>query len=314
VFSTRLAAPSLVLLVASWVLAPAPASAAPTSGTGGDIAVGPAAEPTVTLVGAGDIAVCGTNDIDLATATLVQGILDDDPTAVAFTAGDNVYPDGSPTYFANCYEPTWGAFKERTRPGIGNHEFYRNPGAAGYFEYFGARAGPAGRGYYRFNAGTWKVYSLTSECSAKSTCYLQQLKWLKSDLRNKPRECVLAIWHRPLFSTSVHGNNVRMRKVFAALYAAGAEVVVNGHDHGYQRFKPVDSLGVVDATNGIREFVVGTGGASLYDFPTDSPLIKVRDNSSHGVLELTLAAGSYSWEFLAVPGDNFTDTGRADCH
>jgi hypothetical protein len=105
-----------------------------------------------------------------------------------------------------------------------------------------------------------------------------------------------------------------MRKVFAALYAAGAEVVVNGHDHGYQRFKPVDSLGVVDATNGIREFVVGTGGASLYDFPTDSPLIKVRDNSSHGVLELTLAPGSYSWEFLAVPGDTFTDTGRADCH
>jgi hypothetical protein len=158
------------------------------------------------------------------------------------------------------------------------------------------------------------VYSLTSECGAKSACYRKQLRWLKADLVNKPRQCVMAVWHRPLFSTGEHGNSGRMRQVFAALYDAGADLVVNGHDHGYQRFKPLDSLGVEDATNGIRQFVAATGGASLYDFPTDSPLLDKRDNTSHGVLKLTLAPGSYSWDFVPVPGDTFTDTGTADCH
>ena len=124
----------------------------------------------------------------------------------------------------------------------------------------------------------------------------------------------MAIWHRPLFSTGEHGDSVRMRKVFAALYDAGAELVVNGHDHGYQRFKPADSMGVEDPTNGVREIVVATGGASLYAFETDSALIATRDNSSHGVLKLTLGPSSYGWEFVPVPGDMFTDEGTADCH
>ena len=317
----RSAAIPLALFVAASLITPASALAVSTAG-GGDgnsqavsaAPAGPAPEPTVMLVGAGDIAVCGTNEIDSATAALVQNVLDADSTAMVFTAGDNVYPDGSLTHFNNCYEPTWGAFKSRTRPGLGNHEYYNNPGAAGYFEYFGAQAGPSARGWYKFNAGTWKVYQLTSECRAQSTCYLKQLRWLKRDLRNKPRQCVMAVWHRPLFSTGEHGDSVRMRKVFAALYAAGAELVVNGHDHGYQRFKPIDSLGVEDAASGIREIVVATGGAALYDFPTDSDLIATRDNTSHGVLKLNLAPGSYSWEFVPVPGDTFTDEGTADCH
>lgn len=287
-------------------MGPAPVGAA--------VVAGSSSGDSVTLVGAGDIAVCGSNVTDTATAALVQDVLDADSSAIAFTAGDNVYPDGSQTQFNNCYEPTWGSFKARTRPGIGNHEFYNNPGAAGYFAYFGSNAGPDGRGYYKFNAGTWKVYQLTSECRAKSTCYADQLRWLKRDLRNKPRECVMAVWHRPLFSTGEHGDSVRMRKVFAALYDAGAELVVNGHDHGYQRFKPIDSLGVEDAANGIREIVVATGGAALYEFPTDSDLIATRDNTSHGVLKLTLATDSYSWEFVPAAGDTFTDTGSASCH
>ena len=305
---------SLALLVGASLLGPTVSWAKQTSGTGDGLAAGPLPGPTVTLVGAGDIAVCGSNENDSATADLVQDVLNSDTTAIAITAGDNVYPDGSLTHFNNCYEPTWGVFKARTRPGIGNHEFYGNPGAVGYFQYFGDRAGPSGRGYYKFNAGTWKVYSLTSECGTQSDCYLQQLRWLKFDLRNKPRQCVMAIWHRPLFSTGEHGNSVRMRKVFAALYNAGAELVVNGHDHGYQRFEPADSLGAEDAVNGMREFVAATGGASLYDFETYSPLLATRDNSSHGVLKLTLAPGSYTWEFLAVPGDAYRDTGTADCH
>lgn len=312
-FATR-----LLFLLAASLLAPASALAAPTAGTGGEtgaaLSAGATSGATATLVGTGDIAVSGSNERDSATAALVQAVLDDDPSAIAFTSGDNVYPDGSLTNFNNCYEPTWGAFKARTRPGIGNHEYYRNPGAAGYFEYFGDRAGPPGRGYYKFNAGSWKVYSLTSECGAKSTCYLTQLRWLKKDLRDKPRECVMAIWHRPLFSTGEHGPSVRMRKVFAALYDAGAEIVVNGHDHGYERFKPADSMGVEDATNGVREFVSATGGASLYAFASESPLLDVRDNTSHGVLKLTLAPGSYSWEFVPIPRDSFTDSGTADCH
>ena len=296
----------LALLAIATLIAPASVAAVSTAGTGSG--------QTVTLVGTGDIAVCGTNVIDSATAALVQEVLDYDATAIAFTVGDNVYPDGGPTYFNDCYEPTWGAFKGRTRPGIGNHEFYNNPGAAGYFEYFGSQAGPAGRGWYRFNVGTWKIYSLTSECSAQSACYRKQLRWLKADLRNKPRGCVMAFWHRPLFSTGEHGDSVRMRKVFAALYDAGAELVVNGHDHGYQRFKPVDSLGVEDAANGVREIVAATGGAALYPFTSDNSLVAVRDNTSHGVLRLDLAPGSYNWEFLPVAGDTFTDSGTADCH
>ena len=310
-------APFVLLLAVTALIAPAPASAVSTSGAGDGNAratyTGTAVQPTVTLVGAGDIAVCGTSH-DSQTAALVQSVLDSDTTAIAFTAGDNTYPDGSSAYFNTCYEDTWGVFKARTRPGIGNHEYYRNPGAAGYFDYFGAQAGPERRGWYKFNAGTWRVYQLTSECGAQSSCYRKQLRWLKSDLRNKPSQCVLAIWHRPLFSTGEHGDSVRMRNVFAALYDAGAELVVNGHDHGYQRLKPVDSLGVEDALNGIREIVTATGGASLYDFPSDSPLVDVRDNTSHGVLKLTLAPGSYSWEFVPVEGDTFTDSGTANCH
>jgi hypothetical protein len=267
----------------------------------------------VTLVGAGDIAVCGTG-YDTETGALVENVLDSDTTAIAFTAGDNVYPDGSLNYFNSCYEETWGAFKARTRPGIGNHEYYGNPGAAGYFDYFGALAGPKGRGYYRFTAGTWRVYQLTSECSAKSACYRKQLRWLKADLVNKPHQCVMAIWHRPLFSTGEHGDSVRMRNVFAALYNHGADLVVNGHDHGYQRFTPVDSLGSEDSVNGIREIVAATGGAGLYAFPTNSDLIAVRNNTSHGVLKLTLAPGSYTWEFTPIAGDSFTDSGTDICH
>jgi hypothetical protein len=263
---------------------------------------------TATLVGAGDIASCGSN-ADSQTAALAQSI-----PGIVFTAGDNVYLDGSPTYYTNCYAPTWGMFRSRTRPVPGNHDYYNNPGAKGYFGYFRRRAGPAGRGYYKYDAGAWRIYALTSECAPSSACYQNQYAWLKNDLATSPHDCVLAIWHRPRFSTGPHGSSTRMATIFQLLYDSGAEIVLSGHDHMYERYTPLDGSGTPDPVNGLREFVVGTGGASLYGFKTDSPLIEVRDNTSHGVLRLDLSEGSYTWQFLPAGSGSFSDSGVGNCH
>ena len=259
-----------------------------------------------TLVGAGDIASCaGTADSD--TAAVAAGV----PGAIVFTAGDNVYPGGTPDNFANCYDPAWGSLKSRTKPGIGNHEYEGVPGATGYFSYFGAAAGADQTGWYKYDAGTWRVYALSSECTSV-TCP-QQLAWLKADLGAEPHLCTIAIWHRPRFSTGPHGNSTRMDAIWQLLAANSAEIVVNGHDHMYERFTPLDGTGAA-AANGLREFVVGTGGASLYAFKTDNPLIDVRDNNSHGVLRLDLTQGGYSWQFLPSGTATFTDSGTGTCH
>jgi hypothetical protein len=266
------------------------------------------------MVGAGDIATC-TNTHDSETANLVSAVLGADANATAFTGGDNVYPDGAAANYTNCYEPSWGAFKARTRPIPGNHDYLNNPGAAPYFAYFGANAGPAGKGWYRYESGTWRVYALNSECRPTSACFAEQLSWLKANLAAEPHRCVLAMWHQPRFSTGPHGSSTRMAQVFQALYDAGADVVVTGHDHGYQRFMPANPSGSPDATRGMREFVVGTGGAELYEWKTDSTLLEVRGNVSFGVLQLQLTPGSYSWQFESVPGPTgFSDSGTGTCH
>jgi Calcineurin-like phosphoesterase len=266
------------------------------------------------MVGAGDIATC-TNSHDSETANLVAGVLSADTSATAFTGGDNVYPDGTAQNFTNCYEPSWGPFKARTRPIPGNHDYLNSPGAGPYFAYFGANAGPAGQGWYRYESGTWRIYALNSECAPDSACFAAQLGWLKTDLAAEPHRCVLAMWHRPRFSTGPHGSSTRMAEVLQTLYDYGADVVVTGHDHGYQRFMPANPSGVADAARGMRQFVVGTGGAELYEWKTDSTLLEVRGNVSFGVLELHLTPGSYSWQFVAVPGPTgFTDSGSEACH
>jgi len=267
-----------------------------------------------TLIGAGDIASCShTRDSD--TAAVVASALATDRAMSAFTVGDNVYPDGSAQFFTNCYEPTWGTFKADTRPVVGNHEYYNNPAAAPYFAYFGANAGSPGQGWYRYESGTWRVYSLNSECVNGSACYVAQLNWLKADLAAEPHRCVMAMWHRALFSTAAHGNSSRMSDIYKALFDAGADLVISGHDHGYQRFAPADVNGTPDAARGIREFVVGTGGAGLYAFKTESALLEVRDNTTYGALRLLLQPGGYAWEFMPVPAPGaFTDSGTATCH
>ena len=241
------------------------------------------------------------------TATQAAGV-----SGIVFTAGDNVYPDGSAANFNNCYGPSWGALKSRTRPGVGNHEYANNPGAAAYFSYFGDSAGKAGDGWYDYEAGTWRIYALNSEC--KGAQCSAQYAWLKANLAAEPHRCVLAIWHRPPLSTGPHGNSPLLANVFKLLYANGADVLVNGHDHMYERFAPFNPSLASDPQRGLREFVVGTGGGGLYSYVSDSSLLEVRNNTSHGVLRFDLAPGAYSWQFIPAGGATFTDSGTASCH
>ena len=308
----KFAATLLIALASSLGTAPPTAGMAGTTADAGAVdefgpqpASAASSASTVTLVGAGDIASCSSG-ADSKSAALIKSI-----PGIVFTAGDNVYPYGSAANYAKCYGPTWGAFKKRTRPVVGNHDYEHNPAA--YFAYFGARAGQPGRGYYAYDVGTWRVYALNSELDPPSTAFTQQYDWLENDLAANPTQCVIAIWHRPEFSTGPHGDSARMSRFFQLLYDNGAEIVINGHDHMYERYTPIDPAGTADPTRGIREFVVGTGGASLYAYKTSSPLVVVRNNTSHGVLKLTLSSGSYAWQFIPSTG-TFTDSGTATCH
>ncbi len=262
-----------------------------------------------TLVGTGDIATCpGTGDE--ATADLI-----DDIDGTIFTTGDNAYPDATDANFQNCYEPSWGRHKPRTYPSPGNHE-YHIPGASGYFDYFGAAAGDPAEGYYSYELGNWHIVSLNSMCEEAGGCGEDSpmVSWLKGDLAASSNTCTLAYWHHPLFSSGYHGNQDKMKPTWDALYAANVDVVLNGHDHAYERFAPQDPSGVADSARGIREFVVGTGGADLRPFETIQPNSEVRNADTHGVLRLTLQATSYDWEFVPVAGKMFTDSGSASCH
>ena len=263
-----------------------------------------AQSPDPVLVGAGDIANCSHNN-DEATANLLDNI-----AGTVFTVGDNVYPDGAPAEFANCYNPTWGRHKDRTRPAPGNHD-YHIAGASGYYNYFGSLAGDPGKGYYSYNLGAWHIISLNSEVGYQAGSAQEQ--WLRADLAANNSMCTLAYWHHPRFSSGQHGNSTRSQAFWQALYDDGADVVLNGHDHTYQRFAPQSPSGQAEPNRGIREFVVGTGGAGLYPFPTTVPNTEVRNNTTFGVLKLTLHATSYDWQFVPIAGQTFTDSGTGNC-
>lgn len=262
------------------------------------------------LVGAGDIADCADLSGPEATAKLIEQI----PGEV-FTAGDNAYPSGTAAQFRNCYAPTWGSFRNRTRPSPGNHEFHSG-GATPYFDYFGAAAGDPSTGYYSYDIGAWHVVVLNSECDQVGGCQAgsNEERWLHEDLEAHPSACTLAYWHKPLFSSGAkHGNDPEVKAFWDDLYAAHAAVVVNGHDHDYERFAPQDPRGKPDPARGIREFVVGTGGKSHRPFARPLPTSEVRDDSAYGVLKLTLHARSYDWEFIPEAGKNFRDAGSGNC-
>jgi hypothetical protein len=259
--------------------------------------------PDAVLVGAGDMAGCGRSE-PFATAALVDRI-----PGLVFTAGDNVYPAGSTTIYPECYGPSWGRHMWRTYPLPGNHDWDNSGAASAYFSYFGASAAP-GLGYYSFNAGAWHILALNSNIAANAAS--AQYEWLKTDLAASATSCMLAIWHHPLYSSSLNGNSSRMRDVWRLLQQWGAEVVVTGHDHAYERYAPQDADGRASAS-GMREFVVGTGGYSLYDLVHREPNSEVFESHTWGVIKFTLKRQSYTWEFIPIDGQTFRDYGSGTC-
>jgi chitodextrinase len=253
------------------------------------------------IAAAGDICSSPTNCAP--TATLLDQI---SPTRV-LTLGDNAYEDGSSSEYANYYDPNWGRQKSNTSPAPGNHD-YHTSGGSGYFGYFGSQVpGP----YYSYDLGSWHLISLNGEIGLSAGS--EQETWLKNDLAAHQAKCILAYWHEPRFSSGAeHGSDSSFDPFWRDLYAAGADIVLNGHDHDYERFVPQNPSGAADA-NGIREFVVGTGGASHYTFGAPIANSEVRDNTSFGVLKVTLHAGSYDWQFVPVAGASFTDSGSGSC-
>jgi parallel beta-helix repeat protein len=264
--------------------------------------------PVVTVLAAGDIASCAGSGEE-KTAALVAA-----NSGTVITLGDNAYESGSAAEFANCYNPSWGEFLGRTDPAPGNHD-YRTPHAAAYFHYFGAAAGDSQRGYYAFELGAWRLYSLNSNCDAIGGCELgsPEANWLRDDLAAHPTTCILAYWHHARFSSgSLHGNDPRTDGLWRTLQDAGADLILTGHDHDYERFMPQNAEGQADP-NGIREFVVGTGGSGLRAIGTVLPTSEAANGTTHGILRLELGPDGYTWQFIPVAGGTFTDSGSGTC-
>jgi len=274
-------------------------------------------ETTVTatapvLLLAGDIGDCGRPGDNL-TADLL-----DDLAGIVMPLGDNAYLNGSAADYADCYGPTWGRHKDRTRPVAGNHD-YNTPDAAGYFGYFGAAAGDPAKGYYAFSIGSWRVLVLntgTERTSFIAAGSAQEI-WLRSELAAATQQCVLAVFHHPRFTMIRDRNPIRpeVGALWAALFEHGADLVINGHDHAYMRFAPQRPDGTADPALGLRQLTVGTGGGEgLYAFGDAVPHIEASNNDTFGVLKLTLRAGGYDWRFIPVAGRTYTDSGSGNCH
>jgi hypothetical protein len=276
------------------------------------------AEPAALVYAAGDIADCRGNAPRYAgaerTAALIEAALLQSPQAAVLTLGDNAYPSGRLADYTGCYGPTWGRFKAATRPVPGNHE-YAGGRATGYFAYFGPAVGP---GYYSFELGAWHLVALDSNLAPEAQRV--QLAWLRDDLARNKAHCTLAYWHHPLYSSGGHGSIATMREAWAILYQAGAEIVLSGHDHDYERFAAQDAAGKADPARGMRQFVVGTGGAYLTPFLWRESNSEMRDNSRTGVLKLRLEADGYEWEFLEASYQGLSepaapaDRGSGRCH
>jgi hypothetical protein len=258
------------------------------------------------VVAAGDIASCFWRG-DEATARLL-----DDIGGLVITLGDNVYPSGTDREFRQCYHRSWGRHLDRTRPAVGNHE-YRTKDAAGYFNYFGERAGPRGKGWYSYDHEGWHLVVLNSDEPLRRDS--EQYRWLVADLaRNRGTRCTLAYFHHPRWSSGKHGGAERVVDAWRALYDGGADVVLAGHDHHYERFAPMDPVGRLDRERGIRSFVVGTGGAPSYRMRATARNSEALGDDIRGVLRMVFHPDSYEWEFVAIPGRRFHDEGRGECH
>jgi acid phosphatase type 7 len=301
---------------------------------------------TVTLVGAGDIAECSPDNNAKATAALLNNI-----PGTVLALGDNAYPHGTPKQYANCYDNYrlpdgsvfdanrtywWGKYKARTMPALGNHEYHFSKVAQPYFDYFSANravgfkqpaapvpntpANPGltpGKGYYSYDRGSWHIVALNSNCNKVGGCEKTspQGKWLQNNLANTTnKQCTLAYFHHPLFSTGENVTNANVKPLWQILYNNGAEVILNGHAHRYERFAPLTPGGKINPNNGIRQIVAGTGGAPGGSEVQEAPGVEVVETGTSGVLKLTLSAGSYRWEFVPIAGQTFTDSGSGSCH
>jgi hypothetical protein len=275
------------------------------------------------VAAAGDIA-CNTYDDNynggLGTASACRQMATSNLLGTSLAAilllGDNQYENGALSQFQQVFAPSWGRFKGLERPVAGNHE-YGTPGATGYFDYFGALAGPRGKGWYSFDVGAWHLVALNSNCDdvgcgSGST----QEKWLRSDLAAHRSQCTLAYWHHPRFTSGDEGggDTTSMSTIWTDLYNANADLVLVGHDHDYERFTPMNAKGQPDSGRGVREIVVGTGGKSHHSWAAIHAGSQARNNTTYGVLRLVLHPRSYDWRFLPEGGAGFTDGGSTACH
>ena len=260
---------------------------------------------TARLAGAGDIATFGS--ADSATANLIAAR----PDARVFTAGDNAYPNGSASDFTTKYEPAWGPFKNRTSPSPGNHD-YNTSGASAYKSYFGSVAGlrSVNPTYYAYTLGAWRVYALDSNISMAIGS--PQYNFVQNDLATNGALCELAYWHHALASSGEHGNDARTRPIFELFDAQGGDLVLSGHDHNYERFQKIDSMGRPSAS-GVRLIIVGTGGTNLRGQGFVQPGSEVRNFDTHGIVDINLASTGYSGKFVPVAGKTFTDSFSGTC-
>ncbi|MEO5590143.1 MAG: metallophosphoesterase [Gemmatimonadaceae bacterium] len=274
------------------------------------------------LIGVGDIGVCGAPG-DEATARLADSVVKADTSrkieTAVFTLGDNAYPAGLDRDFVECFSSSWGdsskSLMSLVRPAIGNHDYQSSHGAA-YYRYFGARAGPAFRGYYSYDIGDWHAVVLNSELLMNESAaeVEKQAEWLARDLAAHPKRCTLAYFHRPRFSSGAHGSNRRMQSFWTALYRQGVDLVLNGHEHHYERFKPQTSAGTADSVNGMTEIIAGTGGGSLTGIrSTLAPNSAAQIQGHFGILVVLLSADEYRTAFIDTSG-RVWDASGGKCH
>ena len=265
--------------------------------------------PAEVILVAGNIATCGTTN-DEATATLLESL-----PGTIFTLGDNAFPDGSAEAYRDCYGPSWGRHKARTYAALGNHEYNLGTAAAS-FDYFGTRAGPPDRGYYSLDLGNWHIIVLNVNDAVSFEEGSAQDQWLQADLAANSKVCTVALWHSPRFfssNTIGYTSNAFITTLWERLYDAGVDLVLNGHQHQYERFPPMTPTGTPDQARGIRQFNVGTGGESA-EMPIAIAQHSEALSAAFGVLRLTLDAGNYAWEFIPVVPGEFGDSGTGTCH
>jgi len=283
-----------------WILRPWEAEETTPPGT-------PQAGATVFAVG--DIARCD-DEGDEETAEIVEAV----PDATVLGLGDMAYNNGSADDFAECYDPSWGRFNSRMRPVPGNHE-YRAEGAGPYFDYFGETAGERGKGWYSFDLGEWHVVALNSNCDDVGCDEgSEQEQWLRADLEANDARCTLAFWHAPRFSSGAeHGGTRSVEDLWQALLDHDVELLLSGHEHLYERTAPLDADGEVDEANGVRQFVVGTGGGNFYPLGERIAGSEAAIVDVNGVLRMTLRPDGYDWEFVAVQQATPADPGSGQC-